>query len=351
MPRSGLGELKENIDNKISPKTKTLSTTNSSSLSSRSLSDRVLNESYEKSIDKTNTSKSISLHYPVTIIHEHDGEEFKPGFYGIPTIDDILEGDFTERIEDHQDFKNTYHKPKLTSTKSSFASPNSKEILSKAQLQSMLSLCITFAKHYENVEMRLQRELQQDQFLTTFQLSKLGKHSPAFEKPNSPYNPRSMKGTHLFYQKEVYHFFPTPQKLCKTWNEDDVKITDVFLFSIPFEEVEEQRMNIILQKLKKHIKYITKEYVITPMGHNGRGRKVFLQDLKNNILPKTLITVEELKNMADKHGYPKLKYVLSNWKTTNDRKDVCLTHENLLEVVEYIKIHIVAEQFRQIEIK
>ena len=257
---------------------------------------------------------------PITILHPQDGEDFRPGYFGAPT-NNIPVGDLPDR-----------------GTSVGLKRPGAPQTYEEIELHKQLTLCRVFSLWYESKEMRYQKEEQQDRFITTFQLAKLGKHSPAFVPVNSPKEPRSNKGTHLYHQKLPYHYKHSPQKLTRIWSDEDVKPLDLFLFEIPIDDVNEKNLNFVIEKLKKHQKGIAKDFVVAPQGNNARGRKVFLLDLKQNILPKIEMAFLQLLLLGKETSFNNVKINFNMWKRVNVRSDVGINHENLLEIIEFMNI-------------
>ncbi|KAG2382535.1 hypothetical protein C9374_005115 [Naegleria lovaniensis] len=259
---------------------------------------------------------------PVSILSPQDGEEFMPGFYEQP-MNKVPKGDKPDLM-----FGAEQHRP---------------TVCENSEFQRLINLYIAFSLWYESTEMRYQREEEQERFITAFQLSKLGKLSPMYSPVNSPKDPRAIKGTHLYYQKVPYHFKHSPQKLTKVWNIEDVKLSDIFQFEMPVDNLDRKHIVLTLDRLKKHVKTIAKEFIIAPKGHNARGRKILLLDLKQNVLPKLEQTINDLLNMGQQHTFKCLTDLIAKWKEAKMRSDSFINNENLLEIMEFLKLELKAQ--------
>lgn len=285
------------------------------------------NSPLNKSEEATETEVDLPPIIPVSILSPQDGEEFMPGFYGQP-MDNVPKGDKPDT---------------MFGCEQKYLINNLRTSCEHAEFHRLIALCKAFSLWYESTEMRYQREEEQDRFITAFQLSKLGKLSPMYSPVNSPKDPRSIKGTHLYYQKVPYHFKHSPQKLTKVWNDEDVKLSDIFQFEMPIDNLERKHVAQTLDRLKKHVKVIAKEFIITPKGHNARGRKILLLDLKQNILPKIEQLINELLNMGQQHTFKRLTDLISKWKEVKMRSDTCINHENLIDIMEWLKLELVTK--------
>ncbi|KAF0979017.1 hypothetical protein FDP41_002087 [Naegleria fowleri] len=112
---------------------------------------------------------------------------------------------------------------------------------------------------------------------------------------------------------------------------------------MPIDNLERKHVAQTLDRLKKHVKVIAKEFIITPKGHNARGRKILLLDLKQNILPKIEQLINELLNMGQQHTFKRLTDLISKWKEVKMRSDTCINHENLIDIMEWLKLELVTK--------
>ncbi|ESS64460.1 hypothetical protein TCDM_07443 [Trypanosoma cruzi Dm28c] len=99
--------------------------------------------------------------------------------------------------------------------------------------------------------------------------------------------------------KNPWHAIVKHQKL-KTWQVKDLRVGDLFYFSIPFDEIGIKALDVVLYKARRHMMYLKKELLITP--HNSKGRRWFLDDMARNIMPKALEYLEDLKELIQSRG-------------------------------------------------
>ncbi|EFC50621.1 hypothetical protein NAEGRDRAFT_61099 [Naegleria gruberi] len=202
--------------------------------------------------------------------------------------------------------------------------------IQKRQFENTVYLCKKLGQWYESKDMRVKKQKAQDSFVKA--------HRLAANTTGSRIIPTGYVSTP---DGLVLRYKPneSPQKLSKSWSDEDIKTTDVFTFEIPFDDFTVERVERIVNSLGKHIKYIKKSLVICPKSPNAKGRRTFLMDLNINILPKTQMIIEELLIMMKEYGVENIKMPIYLWKG-KERKDTTLTQYNVLEILEFVKIHL-----------
>ncbi|KAL0489850.1 hypothetical protein AKO1_005971 [Acrasis kona] len=131
----------------------------------------------------------------------------------------------------------------------------------------------------------------------------------------------------------------SPQKLQRSWTDSDVKQSDLFEIEIYFDDFRHETMDHVLQKLRKHHKNIKRMFVTCPQGVNARGRRSFLLDMNQNVMPRMAQAIQELMRLVSEHGEERIKMPIYLWKG-KDRRDKSITNSNMLEVLEYIKMYL-----------
>jgi len=202
--------------------------------------------------------------------------------------------------------------------------------LQKRQFENTVFLCKRLGEWYESKEMKIKRQQAQDEYIKAHRLA--ANISGYRNIPDGYINAKD--GLVLRYRQSE-----SPQKLYKSWTDEDVKTTDAFTFEIPFDDFTVERIERIIVLLMKHTKYIKKAFIICPKAPNSKGRRSFLMDMNTNIMPKTYNILSELLMMMKEYGPENIKMPIYLWKG-KERKDSSLTQYNILEIMEFVKIHI-----------
>jgi hypothetical protein len=204
-----------------------------------------------------------------------------------------------------------------------------KKTLRQMQLENALFLPKKFGLYYVDEKMLKRKAVAQKQFLDTFRMTA----SPS----NKVLKNYVSTGDGLVVRKQ--HPAPSPQKLQKSWTEGDVKDSDLVIFEIPFDDFRLPLMQQMVEKIKRHHKFVKKSFITCPQGTNAKGRRTFLLDMNVNILPRMQQTVQELVRLVKEHGEERIKLPIYLWKG-RERADRSITNRNILEILEYIKMYL-----------
>jgi hypothetical protein len=230
----------------------------------------------------------------------------------------------------------------------SIATAHKKKLLSQEATQSRgfraaLSICKRFAAWYLDPSVRKRKETNQKETNKAIQqgtsISPTGKKG-AMKHLLKNYIPtgdglvmrRTSSNPHVADSN-------SPQKLQRSWTDEDVREGDVFEIEIPFDDFRIEVMEQVLQKMKKHHKLVKKMFITCPQGINARGRRTFLLDMNMNIMPRMCHTVQELIRLVKENGEERIKMPIYLWKG-KERIDKSIANHNILEIIEYIKMYL-----------
>jgi hypothetical protein len=224
------------------------------------------------------------------------------------------------------------------------ATAHKKKLMNQMSLQTRsfrnaLSICKRYGQWYVDPNVRKRKEFN---VKTTNQA--IQNHSPPKKNPMQQllknYVPT---GDGLVMRKSTSTAATpdtaSPQKLQKSWTDEDAKEADLFEIEIPFDDFRVEVMEQVLAKMKKHHKLIKKQFITCPQGINAKGRRTFLLDMNMNIMPRMCQSVQELIRLVKENGEDRIKMPIYLWKG-KDRPDKSIANYNILEIIEYIKMYL-----------
>ncbi|KEG11929.1 hypothetical protein DQ04_02141070 [Trypanosoma grayi] len=98
------------------------------------------------------------------------------------------------------------------------------------------------------------------------------------------------------------------RSLQSTWNMADVLSGELYSFFLPFCELTLERVEGEALAVERLTRDLSRKLVTTPTAQ--RGRRWFLTDMVNNILPKTELLIRDLADMLQRHGHDSVVYQL-----------------------------------------
>lgn len=124
----------------------------------------------------------------------------------------------------------------------------------------------------------------------------------------------------------------------RSWTVKDVADGDLFYFAIPFDDLNERSVSIVMEKAKRHLTHTKKSMVTAPQ--HAKGRRWFLYDSLNFIMPRTIKILEELRQMSRDHGDSNLRFPVFLFREKEMHLgERCLHPGNLIEVMDQVKFY------------
>ncbi|KAJ9442306.1 hypothetical protein DIPPA_03538 [Diplonema papillatum] len=124
----------------------------------------------------------------------------------------------------------------------------------------------------------------------------------------------------------------------KSWSVKDLKEGDLFYFQIPFNELSTDALEQVLSRARKHLTNAKKMFLITPQ--KAKGRRWFLFDVLNNIVPRVQDVLLELIKLLQQHGEENVKFPLFMFREQEMQEGERFIHPgNLLDIVDQIKFY------------
>ncbi|RNF04064.1 putative casein kinase II, alpha chain [Trypanosoma conorhini] len=137
--------------------------------------------------------------------------------------------------------------------------------------------------------------------------------------------------------KNPWHAIVENQRL-KTWQVGDLKVGDLFYFSLPFDEIGTRELEAVLYKARRHMVYLKKELLVTPQ--HSKGRRWFLHDMVRNIMPKAVAQLEELKALVQSRGADGVRFPIFLFREKELHFGERALHPgNLAEVLDQIEFY------------
>ncbi|RNF01170.1 putative casein kinase II, alpha chain [Trypanosoma rangeli] len=134
--------------------------------------------------------------------------------------------------------------------------------------------------------------------------------------------------------KNPWHTIVEDQRL-KTWQVKNLKVGDLFYFSVPFDEINAKALGAVLYKARRHMVYLKKELLVTPQC--SKGRRWFLYDMMRNIMPKALGQLEELNAFVQSRGADGVRFPIFLFREKELHFGERTLHPgNLMEVLDQI---------------
>ncbi|ORC88661.1 putative casein kinase II, alpha chain [Trypanosoma theileri] len=142
---------------------------------------------------------------------------------------------------------------------------------------------------------------------------------------------------HLSRLKNPWHPIVENQKL-KTWQVNDLKVGDLFYFSLPFDDIGTDTLNAVVYKARKHMAYIKRELLTAPQ--SNKGRRWFLHDMMKNIMPNMMTLLEELKTIVQNYGGDSTRFPIFLFREKELHFGERSLHPgNIVEVIDQIQFY------------
>eukprot|EP01063_Lacrimia_lanifica_P004540 TRINITY_DN12555_c0_g1_i1.p1 TRINITY_DN12555_c0_g1~~TRINITY_DN12555_c0_g1_i1.p1 ORF type:complete len:1118 (+),score=414.72 TRINITY_DN12555_c0_g1_i1:42-3395(+) len=124
----------------------------------------------------------------------------------------------------------------------------------------------------------------------------------------------------------------------KTWSIKDLKEGDLFYFAVPFNEISVELLEQAIARARKHLTNSKKLFLITPQ--RAKGRRWFLFDLLNNIVPRIQDVLMEMVRLLQNHGQENIKFPLFMFREPEMNDGERVVHPgNILDIVDQIKFY------------
>eukprot|EP00760_Papus_ankaliazontas_P029488 PhM_4_TR4260/c0_g1_i2/m.13530 len=159
------------------------------------------------------------------------------------------------------------------------------------------------------------------------------------EQPKAPVYTTTPDGFVVRQSRTPTPWNPALQKpRLKAWSVKDIKEGDLFFFSIPFQELCAPVVQKVLERAQKHARNVKRMFVTTPQV--AKGRRWFLYDLQNHVMPKIMETLSHLHNMIVSHGEENIKFPVFMFREKEINLGQRAVHcGNILEMLEQIKYY------------
>lgn len=124
----------------------------------------------------------------------------------------------------------------------------------------------------------------------------------------------------------------------RSWTVKDVQDGDLFYFAIPFDDLNERSIGIVMERGRRHMAFLKRSVITTPQ--TAKGRRWFLYDSLNFVLPRCLAALEEMMHLATNHGDANLRFPVFLFREKEMHLgERCLHPGNLLEVLDQVKFY------------
>ena len=124
----------------------------------------------------------------------------------------------------------------------------------------------------------------------------------------------------------------------RSWTVQDMKEGDLFYFAIPFDDLKIFALDTVLDRAKRHMANLKKNFITTPQ--TAKGRRWFLNDMMANVMPKAIEFLGELRSYVEKHGGDNVRFPLFLFREKEMHLGERALHPgNLVEVTEQIRFY------------
>jgi len=137
----------------------------------------------------------------------------------------------------------------------------------------------------------------------------------------------------------------TPLEQVRSWTVRDLVEGDLFYFTIPFNELTTVAVERALTEASQHHTNAKKLFITTPQA--AKGRRWFLYDMINSILPNLLSLLQDLLRALQLHGEDNVRFPLFMYREKEMSEGERSLHSgNLAEIVQQINFY-----FKQPQLK
>lgn len=124
----------------------------------------------------------------------------------------------------------------------------------------------------------------------------------------------------------------------RAWTVQDVQFGDLFYFAVPFDQVSESSVELVLQRAQRHLTTIRKAIVTTPQIQ--KSRRWLLHDLLHHVLPQTIAVLEHLRQLCRSHGEDGVRFPVFLFREREMHLGVRALHPgNLVDVVQQVDFY------------
>eukprot|EP01065_Artemidia_motanka_P005429 TRINITY_DN12618_c0_g1_i1.p1 TRINITY_DN12618_c0_g1~~TRINITY_DN12618_c0_g1_i1.p1 ORF type:complete len:1045 (+),score=228.75 TRINITY_DN12618_c0_g1_i1:90-3224(+) len=128
------------------------------------------------------------------------------------------------------------------------------------------------------------------------------------------------------------------KKPLKSWSVRNLREGDLFYFAIPFSDVTVAAADQVSARAQKHLTNIKRLFLTTPQ--RDKGRRWFLFDMLNNIVPGITSALKMLKGLLHRHGEENVKFPLLMFREQEMHEGERSIHPgNLIEVTDQVRFY------------
>jgi hypothetical protein len=124
----------------------------------------------------------------------------------------------------------------------------------------------------------------------------------------------------------------------RSWVVSDMKEGDLFYFAIPFDDLKLFALDTVIERAKRHLATLKKNFITTPQV--AKGRRWFLHDMMENVIPKAIELLSTLRGFVERHGGENVRFPLFLFREKEMHLGERAVHPaNLTQVVEQVKFY------------
>eukprot|EP01062_Namystynia_karyoxenos_P025149 TRINITY_DN19870_c0_g2_i1.p1 TRINITY_DN19870_c0_g2~~TRINITY_DN19870_c0_g2_i1.p1 ORF type:complete len:1046 (+),score=301.63 TRINITY_DN19870_c0_g2_i1:77-3139(+) len=128
------------------------------------------------------------------------------------------------------------------------------------------------------------------------------------------------------------------KKPLKSWSVRDLREGDLLYFSIPFGGVTVDAVEQVAARCRRHLTCVKRMFLTTPQ--RQKGRRWFLFDMLNNIVPGIRDILQTLIELLHRHGEENLKFPLLMFREQEMHEGERAVHPgNIVEVIDQIQFY------------
>ncbi len=101
---------------------------------------------------------------------------------------------------------------------------------------------------------------------------------------------------------------PIHRNTSQTWTAEDVQNGELYVLFLPYSKISAERINQEIRVVESHVAFSKKTLLVTPQ--NQKGRRWFLHDMLNYILPKTELLLRDFLELVENYGADDVVYQL-----------------------------------------
>ncbi|KAH9599771.1 hypothetical protein LSM04_005172 [Trypanosoma melophagium] len=125
----------------------------------------------------------------------------------------------------------------------------------------------------------------------------------------------------------------------KIWQVSDLKVGDLFYFSLPFDDIGTDLSDALVYNARKRIVYVKRELLTAQQ--SNKGRRWFLYDMLGNIMPNVMIHLEDPKTFLQNYGGDGIRFPIFLFREKELHFGERALHPgNVVEVIDQIRFYI-----------